>query len=165
MQDEQAIMEIYNRHGDALYRLCYFFMGNPTDALDAVQNTLVRLMEYRGSFESEAHEKNWLLKVGANECKMMLRHWWRRIVSIDSVPETADWEEDYERNPVLQQVMELPPKYRVPIYMYYYEGYSVAEISKMLRIREATIRSQMKRGRKLLKDSLEESGVVQTGKT
>lgn len=110
MRDEQAIMEIYDRHGDALYRLCYFFMGNPQDAMDAVQNTLVKLMEYEGSFESAAHEKNWLLKVGANECRMLLRHWWKRVVNLDSLPEKEGPVPNYEGNPILQQVMKLPGK-------------------------------------------------------
>ena len=51
--------------------------------MDAVQNTLVHLMEYTGTFESESHKKSWLLKVGVNECRQLHRQWWRRKVTAD----------------------------------------------------------------------------------
>ena len=49
-----------------------FYTGNVHDAMDAVQNTLVHLMEYTGTFESESHKKSWLLKVGVNECSSFI---------------------------------------------------------------------------------------------
>ena len=79
--EEREVRQIYNDYGDDLYRLCYFYTGNVHDAMDAVQNTLVHLMEYTGTFESESHKKSWLLKVGVNECRQLHRQWWRRLTS------------------------------------------------------------------------------------
>ena len=79
--EEREVRQIYNDYGDDLYRLCYFYTGNVHDAMDAVQNTLVHLMEYTGTFESESHKKSWLLKVGVNECRQLHRQWWRRKVT------------------------------------------------------------------------------------
>ena len=81
--EEREVRQIYNDYGDDLYRLCYFYTGNVHDAMDAVQNTLVHLMEYTGTFESESHKKSWLLKVGVNECRQLHRQWWRRKVTAD----------------------------------------------------------------------------------
>lgn len=53
--EEREVRQIYNDYSDDLYRLCYFYTGNVHDAMDAVQNTLVHLMEYTGTFESESH--------------------------------------------------------------------------------------------------------------
>ncbi|MBQ8639811.1 MAG: RNA polymerase sigma factor [Lachnospiraceae bacterium] len=151
------VLQIYERHKDALYRLCYFYMGNPQDASDALQNTLIHLIEYEGRFESEAHEKAWLMKVGANECRQMHRQWWKRRVSCSEelVFECREQQERYEKNETLQAVLALPEKYRIPIYMHYYEGYSTQEIAQILGAGEATVRSWMRRGRIQLRKKLE----------
>ena len=54
-------------------------------------------------------------------------------------------------------VRKLPPKYREPIHLFYHEGYQTAEIAKILGRKEATVRSDLHRGRQLLKDMLKEA--------
>lgn len=156
MLDEQYVLQIYTRHKNALYRLCYCYMGNVQDASDAMQNTVVKLLERQQRFENAEHERRWLMKVAANECRRLLKHWWRKREDIEDYPEYAAQEERYEENGILTMVMNLPVKYRVPIYMYYYEGYAAAEISELLHIRESTILSQMHRGRQKLKVAITE---------
>ena len=151
MFEEQYILRIYNRHKNALYRLCYCYMGNVQDASDALQNTIVKLLEREQEFENADHERRWLMTVAANECRRMLKHWWRKREDIEEHLEYAAQEERYEENGILSMVMKLPVKYRVPIYMYYYEGYAMAEISALLHIKESTVISQMHRGRQKLK--------------
>ena len=129
--EEREVRQIYNDYGDDLYRLCYFYTGNVHDAMDAVQNTLVHLMEYTGTFESESHKKSWLLKVGVNECRQLHRQWW-------------------------ESVMSLPTKYRTAIYLYYYVGYSTEEIAKIMEKQSSTVRSLLLRARKKLKEELVE---------
>ena len=64
-----------------------------------------------------------------------------------------------EHSNLFYAVMALPSKYRVVIYLHYYEGYSTEEISKLLRIPSATVRTQLKRGREMLKSDMEDSHV------
>lgn len=105
--EEREVRQIYNDYGDDLYRLCYFYTGNVHDAMDAVQNTLVHLMEYTGTFESESHKKSWLLKVGVNECRQLHRQWWRRKVTADE--SLIDMEKVGVRtSDVWESVMSLP---------------------------------------------------------
>ncbi|MBQ8638917.1 MAG: RNA polymerase sigma factor [Lachnospiraceae bacterium] len=158
MLDERDVLSIYTRHKNALYRLCYCYMGNVQDASDAMQNTIVKLLEREQAFESVEHERGWLMKVAANECRRLLKHWWRKREDLDEYPEYAVQEERYEENGILSMVMSLSVKYRVPIYMYYYEGYAVAEISQLLHVKESTILSQLRRGRQKLKVELEADG-------
>lgn len=150
MRASESVQEIYDRHRDMLYRLCYSYMGNISDAADAVQNTLVKLIERDEDFADLHHEKYWLMMVASNECRHILRHWWRKTVSYDEMKEYESWEEPYRDDEVLTAVRNLPVKYRIPVYMHYYEGYSTAEISRILHLKESTLRSRLLRGRKQL---------------
>ncbi|MBQ8639759.1 MAG: hypothetical protein IJ468_11400 [Lachnospiraceae bacterium] len=69
MRDCELVRISYERNKDELYRLCYFYTGNNADAADAMQNALIKLMEYEGTFTSEKHETCWLMKVAVNECE------------------------------------------------------------------------------------------------
>ena len=53
-------------------------------------------------------------------------------------------------------MMKLPEKYRIAIHLYYYEEYSVREIADILKSRESTVKSQLSRGRMLLREMLKE---------
>lgn len=157
MQSREHVVELYDRHSDALYRLCYFYTGNGPDAADAMQNTLVKLMEYEGEFDSAYHEKCWLMKVAANECRDILKHWWRRTVPYETLGEFEAQKQVYAEDSILSEVMKLPAKYRVVLYMHYYEGYSLVELSRLMKTNESTLRSRLMRGRKMLRISLEDN--------
>lgn len=144
------ITKIYNRQFDTVYRVCLSFMKNEADAEDMVQETFLKLISCEKQFESEEHEKAWLIVTASNTCKDELRRWKRRLENIRFFPrqENAVQKEDGR---VLEWVMALPVKYKQVIYLYYYEGYRTSEIAGMLHCSESTVRNQLLRGRKLLK--------------
>lgn len=157
-RDEEEVRQIFERYGDDLYRLCYFYMKNVHDASDAVQNTLVKLMEFGGSFESESHKKYWLLKVGVNECRQLHRQWWRKKVTAEeSVTDRIGQQDISGEHELLDRVLELPEKYRVAIFMHYYEDYTAEEIGNLMGKPASTVRSWLLRGRKLLRSALEDT--------
>jgi len=127
------------------------FMKNAHDAEDMTHNTFVKLMNSVVGFESEEHEKAWLIRTASNTCKDSLKSAWAKRVEI---PDTLAYHENAVDD-TLEQVLALPEKYKIPIYLFYYEGYKTAEIAKMLGKPEVTIRGIMHRGRKLLKLELE----------
>ncbi|MDE6530509.1 MAG: RNA polymerase sigma factor [Lachnospiraceae bacterium] len=147
---DEEIEKIYNRQFDTVYRVCFFFMKNAVDAEDMVQETFLKLISCEKQFESEEHEKAWLIVTASNTCKDELRRWKRKLekISIFSSQENIVQKED---DKVLEWVMELPVKYKQVIYLYYYEGYRTSEIADMLHCPESTVRNQLLRGRKLLK--------------
>ena len=51
-------------------------------------------------------------------------------------------------------VLALPEDYKLPVYLFYYEGYPTAEIARMLDVAPATVRSRLNRARKKLKLTL-----------
>ena len=147
---DEEIEKIYNRQFDTIYRVCFSFMKNEEDAEDMVQETFLKLISCGKQFESEEHEKAWLVVTASNTCKDELRKWKRRLENIK-----ASFQEENivqtEENKVLEWVMALPVKYKQVIYLYYYEGYRTSEIADMLHCSESTVRNQLLRGRKLLK--------------
>ena len=143
-------------YGDMIYRVAYHALGSREDAEDVMQTVLLRLFEQKGEFESEDHRKHWLLRVAVNESRKTLRSFWRRA----AVP-LEDWHElaapeDRERAELMGAVMALEPKYRLVIYLYYYEGLSVAETAAALRANPSTVQTWLLRARARLRKELSE---------
>jgi len=149
----EELAEIYERHADMVYRVCFAYLKNAADAEDAVSDTFFRLLQAGTAFESAAHEKAWLLRVAANVCKNRLRHWWRRR----EPPEAAEaypGAEMPEIDGTLAAVLALPGKYKTVLYLYYYECYTGAEIAELLQKPHSTVRNQLREARGLLKKQL-----------
>jgi RNA polymerase sigma-70 factor (ECF subfamily) len=145
--------EIIRAHSTRLLRLAAAILKNRADAEDAVQDTFVRLVTHAPEFESEAHRTAWLNRVAMNICKSRLRWWKRRPTTelTESYPAQS-----YEQSVLVQSVLFLPTKYRIVIHLHYFEGYSTAEIAEITRQKESTVRQQLTRARRLLKDLIKE---------
>ncbi|HHW01075.1 MAG TPA: RNA polymerase sigma factor [Clostridiaceae bacterium] len=154
LRTNEELLQIYNRHVNTVYRICFMYMKNRPDTEDMVQNTFIRLMKDKTVFQSEEHEKAWLIRTATNLCKDYFKHWWSRTVGINHMEE-AVVEEPFKVDSVLEKVMELPAKYKTAVYLYYYEGYSTVEIAKILKKSESTIRGYLHTARKLLKMEME----------
>lgn len=142
---------IFREYRDDVYRLAICYTKSREDAEDVCQTVFLKLMEQK-SFQP-GKEKQWLLRVTANECKNLLRsHWWKTTVPMD---ETVSVEPP-EVNETLQAVLSLEPKYRVVIYLHYYEMLSTQEIASLLHITRSAVTTRLSRARALLKPKLEE---------
>ena len=149
----KEITEIYNRQLNTVYRICFSFMKNTADTEDMVQETFLRLLGSGVGFVSEEHEKAWLIVTASNLCKDTLKKWWRRTEDIDD-PALGLQQPPFEIDSVLDAIMRLPADQKCAVYMYYYEGYSTAEIAGYLGCPQATVRSRLSRARKTLKRKL-----------
>ena len=150
----RQLEEAYDAYGTAVYRLAMAFLGQRSDAEDVTQETFCRLLYHAPVFSNEEHLKRWLLQVAANLCRNQLRGFWRkRIAQLDdTIPAIVPEEQE-----ALKAVLNLPNKYKLPVHLYYYEGYSVAEIAEILKLGQSAVKMRLKRGRDLLKTELEGS--------
>ena len=141
------------KHENRLYRTALAIMGNISDAEDIVQEVFLRAYEKAPEFESEEHEKAWLIRVTVNFCKSRLRSPWRKRTEslLNSYPATEP-----EQHKLLEYILALPPKYRTVIHLFYYEGYSVKDIAELTEQKETTVRSLLTRARQKLKTVLKE---------
>lgn len=146
---------LVKKYIDTVFRVALSYTKSATDAEDIVQNVFLALFREKKPFETEAHIRNWLIRVAVNESKKWLRSPWRRHISFEEYAATLSDVSDAEKD-ILRAVMELPQKYRLPIYLYYYEQYSTGEIADILKIPKGTVRTYLSRGREVLKLSLQE---------
>lgn len=153
--DEQFTF-LADKYMDTIFRVAFSYMKSREDADDITQNVLIKLYQTDAAFESESHLKHWLIRVTINECKSAFRSLWRKTENIDDYADTLAMP-SREHSDLFQAVMGLPMKYRVVIYLFYYEGYSTAEIARMLDIAEPTVRTHLFRGRQRLKKVLTEA--------
>ena len=143
------ITDLYEQYADMVYRICFMFLKNPADTEDAVQTVFIKAMDERVVFKNISHEKAWFIVTAQNHCKNLLKHWWKKNVAFDA--NLHDTQYNDEKDETLEQVMNLPEKFKLPIYLYYYEGYTTDEIALSLKLNASTLRSRLKKGRELLK--------------
>lgn len=154
MRTEHEAKQALDAHGDIVRRICFLHLKNYTDVEDVFQEVFLKYILYEHSFESHTHERAWLLRVAINQCKDLLKSFFRkRVTSIDDV-DISSFDTLDEDKEVLNAVLQLPEKYRDVVYLHYYEGYSAVEIAKMLDKKENTIYTWMMRAREQLKKSL-----------
>lgn len=140
------------RYSDAVYRAAMHNCSCAADAEDVTQDVFEKLLNYTGRFESEEHLKAWLLRVAINRCRDITRAARQKDTELDEnlpAPEAAD-------GSVLDAVRALPENYRNAIYLHYYEGYTAAEIGRMLGAPTNTVLSWMRRARAQLHTMLKE---------
>lgn len=142
---------LFQKYKDDVFRLAISYTKGQQDAEDVCQNVFLKLMKQ--PHIEPGKEKSWLMQVTANECRSLLRsHWWKTTVPMEdtisvSAPETSD---------VWEALMQLDPKYRVVVYLHYYEGYHTAEIARLLKISQSTVTTRLSRARRALKAILQE---------
>lgn len=155
LRTDKELTDMYQRNVKMVYKLCYIYLKNPSDAEDAVQSIFMKLISSQVVFKDREHEKAWLITASRNCCKNVLKNWWRtQRTDFESLPEIPSEDCDSETAGVLEKLLKLPEKYKTVLFMYYFEEYSIKEISKILGRRESTIQTQLARGREHLKSKL-----------
>lgn len=151
MKDEQQIRTALDTYSDMIRRICILHLKNYHDAEDVFQDVFLKYALRDEAFESHAHEKAWLIRVTVNACRDILKSFLKRnVVSLDNLTAEPACLLD-EDKAVWDAVLKLPEKYRVVVYMFYYEGYSAVDIAKILHKKENTIYTWLSRAKMQLK--------------
>jgi len=149
--DNDKLTEYIERFQPTVYRVAYSYVKNRSDAEDITQEVFLKLYRAEDKFVSDENVKAWLIRVAINMSKNSLSSFWCKHKS--DLPESIALKEktDYA---LLEALNRLNKNYRIAIYLHYYEGYSVSEISSMLKTSESNVKARLKRGRDKLKDFL-----------
>lgn len=140
---------LVNEYSNHILRLSYSYLKNIYDAQDVMQSVFEKLYTINIEFTDKTHEKAYILRMASNACKNLLKSANRtQTTSLELCEEIVAPEID--DNSVLNYVNQLEEKYRIVIYLHYYEGYKAREISKILKIPTATVHTRLVRGRKRL---------------
>lgn len=152
--EDQEFAAAARRYADTVYRVAFHSCKNQADAEDITQNVLLKLYRTDTVFESEEHLRRWIIRVAVNESKKLVcSAWFRRSVPLEEVAQNLAFEEP-EESALFLAVMELPKKYRVPVYLYYYEGYSARESAALCGVKVSTMQTRLMRAREKLKKKL-----------
>lgn len=146
---------LLDAYGNSILRLAYSYLHNTSDAEEVVQDTLIQFLRTAPRLESPAHEKAWLLRVAANLSKNRIRYNQRR--DTEELSEQLPAQEAEDLSFVWEAVAALPEKYRAAIHLFYHEGYSTAQIARILGESPVAVRSHLHRGRQQLKEILKEA--------
>ena len=142
-------------YGNSILRLAYSYLHNGSDAEEVLQDTLVQFLKTAPAFESRQHEKAWLLRVAGNLSKNRLAY--NSVRRTDELNDELIAEDREDLSFVWEAVKRLPEHYCAAIHLFYYEGYSTKQIAWLLRKKEATVRSDLRRGRERLREILKEA--------
>ena len=146
---------VVDKYKDMIYRTALTMTRSHADAEDIMQNVFFKYFRLSPAFGSESHEKAWFLRVTINESKNLLKSFWKsRRLDADLSGFAQYPEKNIQKSPVLEAVMHLPAKYRIAVYLYYYENYSVKEIAGMTGRSEAAVAQHLSRGRNKLRKAL-----------
>ena len=152
-----SVDEAFRRYGDRVFSAAFSICRNREDADDTVQDTFLKYYTQNEEYIDESHLKAWLIRVAINRAKDLSGAFWRRNrVSWEEYMDELEFQEPEDRS-LFEAVMRLPGKYRIVIHLFYYEEYSIDEISAILHRSQGTVKSQLSRGRKLLKTMLTEA--------
>ena len=145
------IETLFEQYRDDVYRLALSYTKSVQEAEDVSQTVFLKLMEQKKI--EPGKERAWLMQVTANRCKNVLRSsWWKQTAPMeDTLPAPEP-----EYTDTWDMVMALPPKYRVLVYLRYYEELTTKEMAELLHISQSAVTTRLSRARQMLKEQLQE---------
>lgn len=155
--DSAQATRLVEEYADMILRISYSYLKQTCDAEDICQTVFLKILSKDLRFDTPQHEKAYIIRATVNACKDHLKSsFFRKTVPLEAAEAMAAPQATY--SPILEALKALPDKYRVPIYLYYYEGYSAREIGEILGKSEGSITTYLSRGRKKLRDYLQREG-------
>ena len=151
-----SLRTLYREYMPSVYRMAFSYMQNHPDSEDVTQECFLRLAQSGKRFSDQRQVQAWLITTAANLSKDLLRRSRRKELPLEAAENKAAPAET--GGSLRAAVLSLPEKYRTVIYLHYYEGYQVAELAKLFRRPESTIKTWLRRGRDRLREKLGEKG-------
>jgi len=152
--DKETFSNYVLEYETVLYHVSLSILHNDEDSADAIQNALLKAYTSISSLKKEKYFKTWLTRILINECYQMIRSRRESFPLNETVNNSMITEQDYEHSDVFYIVQQLEDKYRLPIILFYVEGYSVKEIAEILEVSTSNVKTRLHRGRRILQDFL-----------
>ncbi len=137
----------------AMYHTAYAILKNDSDCADAVQEAIFKAYKSLGKLKNPEYFKTWIIRILVNTCYSQLKSR-KHIEDIENIPEIQA-EDDYSKSELMLEIAALEEKYRVPLMLYYLDGFSTEEIARSLGVTPAAVRKRISRARLMLRKQLE----------
>ncbi len=149
-----TVEDAIDKYGDMIRRICFLNLKNGSDADDVFQEVYLKLLTYKGGFESEEHKKAWLCRVAFNQCKDRNKSfWYRNVGSIEDLEIPYETPEEAELIPA---VLALPAEWKQVIYLHFYESMTIPKIAELMNRNINTVYTMLRRAKERLKYELKE---------
>ena len=167
--DSQSIVEeIIEVYGDKILKLCFVQLGNIEEAEDATQEVFIKVFRNIKSYKGDSSIYTWIYRITINTCFDILKK--KNKLKLDDISLYIDFIKDDKSiediilksltaKNIRTALMKIPEKYRVLLYMFYFEEIKIAEIAVILNEKENTIKTRLKRGKIALKRIIEKEGI------
>lgn len=154
MKSERELENAIEYYGDMIKKICYVHTKEESDVDDIFQTVFLKYF-HSSPFQDTEHEKAWLIRVSINACNDMERSWFKRkVILSDDISTYQSITKSDGSLDVIDAVIKLPTNYKNVIYLHYYEGYKIREMASILKKKENTIHTWLKRSKELLKEML-----------
>lgn len=159
VMSETKMEQLIHDYGNDLLRLCTLYLKDRYLAEDALQEVYIRVWKKYASFNGQSQEKTWMTRIAINVCKNYMRSPWHIRTDIEEISELIgkevnEYQQVDNRIDLMKEILKLKEKYRVMILLYYYQELSVKEISFVLKRKESTVLTHLRRAREQLKKYL-----------
>ncbi len=151
---KEAFIKLIYEYKSNMYRLALGILQNQHDAEDVVSESVLKAYENLEKLRNEDKFKSWILQITANEARLLYKKQKRHLYKANIEEYMPVFEDDYHE--LWDAVMQMQRHYREVILLFYYEQFSIMEIARILQVREGTVKSRLARGRKQLKELLQE---------
>lgn len=154
---EQEFCRLVEQYQSALLRMCYMYLKDRALAEDAVQETFLKVFKTKHAFRGECSEKGWLMRIAVNTCHDMKRSGWFRHIDHHVTPESLQASEAMPTEPqteAVAEILNLPPKLREVVLLYYYQNLTVQEVAQALGIKHSSVSNRLKRAREKLCETM-----------
>lgn len=151
-RDPDAFTELMQFYLKDMYHDAIAILMNDEDAADAIQETLLICWEKLGTLKENKYFKTWMIRILINNC-YSIRNKKKTFADLENVAEL--FQNDEYNLEIKEMLSMLDEKYRVPVMMFYIQGYKISEISQILEIPQSTIQTRLARAREKLRDLYE----------
>ncbi|NLO81961.1 MAG: RNA polymerase sigma factor [Clostridiales bacterium] len=157
--DKEAFEQLYNEYIEYALRTAIAITRNKPDALDAVQETFIRVYRNIIFYDEERPFKPWFFRILVNECHRIMKKK-SKVIFIDKYLANSSMyskEDSYsfeEYEDLYDAIQGLKDINRIPIILKYLDGFTEKEIAEILDININTLKSRLYKGRERLKEAL-----------
>jgi len=146
--------QMTEKYFDMVYRLAFSRTKDINYAQDVCQDVFLKFIKSDKVFESEEHLKSWLIRVTINQSKnVFLSSWFKKTLPLSEREDELVFTTP-RLNDLHDVLKKIPKKYATVIHLFYYEDLPISKIAQILNTKETTVKSQLHRARKMLKDLL-----------
>lgn len=148
MHDSEAFTMLMQYFAKDMYRTAIAILMNDEDAADAIQDTILTCWEKMDTIREPGYFKTWMIRVLINKC-YDIRNQRVDRVDMEAYDKLAIGESSLD-NSLNELLSQLEERYRLPMMLYYGEGYKTPEIAQLLNIPKSTVQTRLARGREKL---------------